>query len=188
MAHLAGLCEDWVDGHLDEYATETWTARQVERFSGATLDEVLDRWDLALESFTTLPPDPVIGPPGRWAFGDAVVHEADIRGTIRSGRVPTEAVALALKGQISRWRQVVADAGVPTLLVRCPDLRDWWLGEHGDNRAIVVEVPAYEVFRGLAGRRSVEQVRAWAWSDDPSPFLVAGLPYPFTFATEAIVD
>jgi uncharacterized protein (TIGR03083 family) len=188
VAHLAGLCEDWVDGQLDEYATEAWTARQVERFSGASLDEVLDRWATAIESFAVLPPDPVMGPPARWAFGDAVVHEADVRGALSAGRVPLEAAALSLKGQIARWRQVVAGAGLSTLLVRCPELREWWLGEHGDPGAVVVDVPAYEVFRALAGRRSVAQVRAWAWSEDPSPFLAAGLPYPFTFAAVALAD
>jgi hypothetical protein len=34
----------------------------------------------------------------------------------------------------------------------------------------------------------VVQVRAWVWSDDPSPFLAAGLPYPFTFAAVALAD
>jgi hypothetical protein len=182
------LCEDWVDGRLDGYASEAWTANQVIRLAHVPLDDVLARWDRALGAFIALPADPVMGPPARWAFGDAVVHEADIRGAIGSGRVPLDAVALALKGQVARWRQVVADAGIGTLLVRCPDLRDWWLGKHDDPRAVVVEAPAYEVFRAIAGRRSVEQVRSWAWSDDPSPFIAAGLPYPFSFAVEPIID
>jgi uncharacterized protein (TIGR03083 family) len=188
VGHLAGLCEDWVRGELDEYATEAWTARQVERFSGASLEARLDAWASALELFTRLPAHPVMGPPARWAFGDAVVHEADIRGAIGSQRMPVDAVALALKGQIARWRQLVAEAHLPTLLLRCPDLREWWLGDHGDPAAVVLEVPAYEIFRGLSGRRSYEQLRSWKWSEDPTQFLSAGLPYPFTFATEAITE
>jgi uncharacterized protein (TIGR03083 family) len=188
VAHLAGLCDDWVEGRLDGYASDGWTATQVARFAHVPLDEVLASWGRALRSFRALPDDPVMGPPARWAFGDAVVHEADIRGAIGAGRVPIDAVALALKGQIGRWRQVVADAGAGTLLLRCPDLRDWWLGEHGDAQATVVEVPAYEVFRALAGRRSAEQVESWSWSRDPSPFIAAGLPFPFSFAVASIID
>jgi uncharacterized protein (TIGR03083 family) len=188
VAHLAGLCEDWVEGRLEGYASETWTATQVARFAHETCDEIFARWERALESFWTVPEDPVMGLPVRWAFGDGVVHEADIRGAIGDGRVPPDAVALALKGQIARWRLVVADAKLRTLLVRCPDLRDWWLGQHDDPRAVVVEAPAYEVFRALAGRRSAEQIRSWSWSGEPSPFLTAGLPYPFSFAVEPVMD
>jgi hypothetical protein len=97
-------------------------------------------------------------------------------------------VELALTGQITRWRQVLNDAGGGTLHLRCPGLRDWWLGEHNDPNAVTVDAPAYEVFRAIAGRRSAEQVRSWTWSADPSPVIAAGLPYPFTFAAAPIVD
>jgi hypothetical protein len=33
VAHLAGLCEDWVQGRLAGYASEAWTANQVERLA-----------------------------------------------------------------------------------------------------------------------------------------------------------
>lgn len=188
VAHLAGLCEDWVAGRLEGYGSEAWTATQVERFADAPLTEILTQWDRALAGFVVLPADPAMGPPGRWAFGDAVVHEADLRAALGERRVPLDAVALALKGQIARWREVVGGAGLPALLLRCPDLRDWWLGEHDDPGAVVAEAPAYEVFRALAGRRSEAQIRSWTWSADPSPHLAAGLPYPFSFAAEAVVE
>jgi uncharacterized protein (TIGR03083 family) len=188
VAHLTGLCEDWVEGRLDGYASDAWTARQVARFAHDPLVEILARWGSVFEAFLALPDDPVMGPPGRWAFGDAIVHEADIRGAIGAERVPSEAVALALKGSIARWRQVVADWRLPTLLLRCPDLREWWLGDRGDLNAIVAEAPSYEVFRALAGRRSVDQVRSWSWSDDPSPYIAAGLPYPFSLAATPLSD
>ena len=183
VAHLTGLCQDWVEGRLDGYASDAWTANQVDRFASAALAEILDVWRRALDAFVALDDHPVMGPPARWAFGDAVVHEADVREAIGGDNVPLDAVALALKGQIARWRQVFGEAGVGTLHLRCPDLRDWWLGEHDDPHAVVVEAPAYEVFRALAGRRTTDQVRGWAWSSDPDPFIAAGLPYPFTYAS-----
>lgn len=187
-AHLTGLCEDWVAHRLDDYASPAWTDAQVARFADRSVAEVLKCWDRASESFAALADDPVMGPPARWAFGDAVTHEADIRGALGLGRVPDDVVAAALKGSIARWRQVVAGSNAPALLLRVPDLRDWWLGDPDDADAIVVEVSAYEVFRALAGRRSEGQVRTWRWSGDPDPYLKLGLPYPFSWSTAALTD
>jgi uncharacterized protein (TIGR03083 family) len=188
VAHLAGLCEDWADHRVDGYASESWTSTQVSRFSQNSLDEILDRWRWAMTRFVALDDDPVMGAPAKWAFGDAVCHEADIRGALHAGRVPHDAVLLALKPAISRWRHVLRDAKTPTLLLRAPDTRDWWLGEQDDVNAVVVEVSGYEVFRALAGRRSEFQVRKWDWSANPEPFMAAGLPYPFHWSTVDIVD
>ena len=51
VAHLAGLCDDWVEGRLDGYASDGWTATQVARFAHVPLDEVLASWGRALRSF-----------------------------------------------------------------------------------------------------------------------------------------
>src|SRR5271166_2182999 len=85
VAHLAGLCEDWVDHHLDGYGSERWTDAQVSRSSGENLEQMLERWRRAAERFAQLEDDPVMGPPARWAFGDAITHEADIRGALQAG-------------------------------------------------------------------------------------------------------
>jgi uncharacterized protein (TIGR03083 family) len=188
VGHLTGLCEDWVDHHLDGYASEAWTAAQVDRFAASTLDDVVERWYWASERFIRLDEDPVLGPPARWAFGDAITHEADIRGALGAERVPHEAVLLGLKASVSRWRDVLSQAETRTLLLRAPDARDWWLGTQGDPEMTVVEAPAYEFFRALAGRRSQAQMRNWEWSSDEQPYLAAGLPYPFRSASTDIQD
>jgi uncharacterized protein (TIGR03083 family) len=188
VGHLAGLCEDWVNHHLEGYASDDWTAAQVDRFSSLTLDEVFDRWYSASELLVKLENDPVMGPPTRWAFGDAIIHEADIRGAVGAERVPDEWVLVALKGSISRWRKVLSQAKSPTLLLRAPDARDWWVGVHNDPEVTVVEAPAYEFFRALAGRRSRNQMTHWKWSRDAEPYLAAGLPYPFHSASRDIED
>jgi hypothetical protein len=188
VAHLTGLCEDWVNHEVDGHASEPWTASQVARFAGSSLDEVLARWDQAVDRFAALDDDPVMGPPARWAFGDAVIHEADIRGALNVLRVPHDVVLVALKGAVARWRQVLGAAVVPTLVVRVPDARDWWLGEPDDGEPLEVEASAYEVFRGLAGRRSRQQIAGWTWSGDPEPYLRAGLPYPFQWSPIDLTD
>ena len=188
VAHLCGLCEDWVARRLDGYASEEWTSRQVARFANTPLEDILERWHSAGAAFASLADDPLMGPPGRWAFGDAVVHEADLRGAVDGTRVPQAVVALALKGAIGRWRRLLADAGAPSLLVRAEGLRDWKIEGARDAKTVTVTAPAYELFRALAGRRSAGQVRNWDWSDDPSPYIDAGLPYPFCWARAALTD
>jgi uncharacterized protein (TIGR03083 family) len=188
VAHLAGLCDDWVEGRLEGYGSDAWTATQVQRFSGATVEDILNCWSQSIERFRLLPDDPRMGRPARWAFGDAITHEADIRGALRSGRAPHEAVLLALKGAIARWRLVLRDSGVPSLRVRAVDAREWWAGALDDVDTVSVETTAYELFRALAGRRSASQVRSWRWSTDPALYLSAGLPFPFAWASTDIID
>jgi uncharacterized protein (TIGR03083 family) len=189
VAHLTGLCGDWVNHVLDGYASEKWTASQVARHSDLSCTQLLDRWAETLTPFGHLDELFLGSPPARWAFGDAVVHEADIRGSLGRGRVPDDAVRLALDGTMVRWRrEVLSVAGVPNLHVQPPDSHDWWLGASGDPDAVIVKAPLYEVFRALAGRRSEDQVRAWSWSSDPEPYLGAGLPYPFQWTTATLWD
>jgi hypothetical protein len=188
VAHLAGLCEDWVTGRLDGYASDEWTAAQVVRFEGRSVEEILARWRVAAGEFARLDPDPDMGPPARWAYGDAVSHEADLRGVTAASRVPDAEVAVALKGAISRWRQVLEATPAPPLLVRMPDVREYWLGRRDDPNAVVVDADGYEVFRALAGRRSRNQISRWAWSADPSVYLDAGPAAPFSWAAHDLID
>jgi len=188
LAHLTGLCEDWVERRLEGYGSETWTASQVERFSDWSVAKLIARWRELSDSFAKLDDDTMMGPPSRWAFGDAVIHEADIRGSLMAGRVPQSAVLLALKGTIGRWRQTLQSGDVPSLHLRTVEARDWWLGQADDGGAVEVQAPLYEVFRALAGRRSEGQVRAWDWSSDPAPYLSVGLPYPFRWGSEDLHD
>jgi uncharacterized protein (TIGR03083 family) len=188
VAHLAGLCEDWVDHRTDGYASDEWTAAQVARSSGQSLTELVARWRRASASFGALDDDPVMGQPAVWAFGDAVCHEADIYGAVGSGHVPHDAVVLGLGGLIGRWRGRLTRKGTPTLLLRAPDARDWWLGVPDDPDAVTAEASADELFRALAGRRSESQVRTWVWSSDADLFLRAGLPYPFRWSQQDLVE
>ena len=188
LAHLTGLCEDWVNHRLDRYASGQWTADQVSRHRRSTCGEILQAWGDTMRQFGTLG-DPFLGlPPARWAFGDAVVHEADVRGALGAGRVPDDAVLLSLGDSMARWEQVLSRASGPTLRVQSPEGSSWWVGTRDDPNAILVDAPVYELFRGVGGRRSLDQVVAWNWAADPEPILSLGLPYPFRWASHALFD
>ena len=188
VAHLTGVCEDWVGHRTDGYASDGWTAAQVARSSALSVQQMLERWRDLTPSFAALGDDPVMGQPAVWAFGDAVCHEADIYGAVGSGHVPHEALVLGLSAYVKRWRERLAQRHAPTLLLRAPDARDWWLGVPDDPDAVTAEASAHGLFRALTGRRSESQVRSWLWSSDPGPFVQAGLPYPFRWARQDLVD
>jgi uncharacterized protein (TIGR03083 family) len=191
VAHLAGLCQDWVRERFDGYASDPWTANQIARFADRSMDDMFDAWSEAADAFARLPDNTFLGSPPRWAFGDAVVHEADLRGATGLGRVPEDAVLLSVRGAVARWRDVLLTATAPSLLIRSREGHQWRLADReaapGDEAA-EVETSLYEVFRALAGRRSPDQVCAWDWSGDPQAFLDIGLPYPFRWASRPIVD
>jgi uncharacterized protein (TIGR03083 family) len=188
LAHLAGLCDDWVAHQLDGYASDDWTARQVERFTAVDGSQILRHWGDALGAFAELEDDLAFGPPARWAFGDAIIHEADLRGALGAGHVPAQAVDLAMAGSLQRWRDVHERAGLPRIHVRPTDRPVASGSTSTTTGTVLIEAPLYEVFRACAGRRSAAQVASWSWSQDPGPYLAAGPPYPFAWAAHPIDD
>jgi len=187
LVHLLGVCEDWVNQRLEGYASDEWTDDHLRRHASRSPRDLLTAWAECLERFSDLVTSPFGGTPARWAFGDAVVHEADLRGALDAGRVPHDVARLALRGSTARWHDVLVKSGSPQLCVRSPEGIEWLAGPPG-RPGLEVEVPTYDLFRALAGRRSREQVRAWAWSRDPEPVIGAGLPYPFRWSIESIDD
>jgi uncharacterized protein (TIGR03083 family) len=189
LAHLVGLCDDWVNQRLDGYATTTWTADQVARYATNTVPQLLERWTQLAVAFAHLEDHPAFGPPAPWAFGDAVIHEADLRGALDAGHLPHEAVLLSLEGTITRWRDVLNNTRPPTMLIVRPiDAPEWTLGPPSNDPPVTVNPTAHELFRALAGRRTEEQVLTWSWSSNPDAILNAGLPYPFHWANAPITD
>lgn len=192
VAHLAGLAEDWVAGRLDDYGSDAWAGAQVARFEGRPVDEILGAWVENANRFAELDSSPMGGTPAMWAFGDAVVHEADLRPVLAAGtRVPDDAMALGLKAGVARWRSELTAAGVPALDIVATDLRQWRVGPtdtEADTEAVSVTTSAYELFRALFGRRSRSQIESWDWSDDPGVYLDVGLPQPFHWAATDLAD
>ncbi len=189
VAHLTGVAEDWVGGHLDHYGSDEWAGAQVARWENRPLDETLAAWTAAAGRFARLGPSPLPGTPAMWAFGDAVVHEADLRPVLAPGtRVPGEAVSLGLKAAIARWRGELAAAGVPPLDIVATDARTWRAGDPETPAAATVTSTGHELFRALFGRRSRAQVAAWDWDGDPAVYLDVPLPSPFRWARSDLVD
>jgi uncharacterized protein (TIGR03083 family) len=164
VAHLTGLAYDVQTGNLDGAGTDAWSARQVAERIDRTLPELLAEWDVSAPSAEAAAP---AAP--RIAF-DCVVHEHDLRGALGvPGPSDPDAVGFALGAVLEVLGRRLDQAGVGSLVLRIDG------GEeqvHGTGPAgAALDVDSFELFRSLFGRRSADQVRAFAWTGDPGPFI-----------------
>ena len=175
VAHLAGLPADWLDGRIEGYGGETWTEAQVETRKAHSLQQILDEWTDGSVEFEARMDDPVAeGFPDYMPFlavADVAIHEHDIRGALDlPGARDSAAVELGMKTYVTGVRQRHAGSGLPPMLIRETDGRDWPVGQ-GDA-AVTVAAPRFDLWRAMAGRRSRDQVAAFDWAGDgPDPYV-----------------
>jgi uncharacterized protein (TIGR03083 family) len=190
VAHVTGVAEAWVRADLDGYATSGWTAAQIERRAGRSLDTVVDEWASLLDVLL-----PVMRSPESFhhpafmphvVLGDLGAHEHDVREAL-GAPVPgdVEAVELVLGGAMHRLERKLAKAGAPSLEVR-PDGRPGRRIGQGEVLASVAGEP-YELWRSLVGRRTRRRVEAFRWEGDSRPFVDAWLEFPFVWPGADVV-
>jgi uncharacterized protein (TIGR03083 family) len=159
LAHLAGVAEDAVAGHLRGMPTESQTAAQVARCRGLSSEAVLDRWTKAAPGFERL-----IGAARIWAAViDVLSHEHDIRGAVgRPGARDTSGVR-AVTDRLLRF-----ETPVP-LIIEVEDA-SFRLGSPSPG-GLTLRTGRWEALRWRMGRRSRAQLAAMDWSRDPGPLL-----------------
>lgn len=182
LGHLTGIAEDWRDGRFDGYASTEWTGAQVARHTGSEWSELRTAWRSAIAGLPSAAPHPQLGPPWRWLFGDALTHEADLRETADDAtRPPDDAVLTGLAQMVGRWRHDMGAAGsAPSLRLTATGIRSWVIGADANPDAHV-EADAYELWRALTGRRSLEAIHKFSWTGAPAGASAwfDRLPYPF---------
>ncbi len=152
VAHLAGIVEDAVSGNMDGVTTDAWTAAQVERGRGRSVGDLVDAWTqrapLVEEVLSSGGSSNAVR-----AVLDVHTHEADLAHALGlAATIPADELSWMADVLRSEFDAEVAAAGLPAVRV---DADDWsW-------------------FRGRMGRRTVEEVAAFAWSVDPTPYLEA---------------
>lgn len=158
--HLAGSCDDILEGRLDGVTTDPWTQAQVVRRAEMTLPEVVAEWTGLAPRIDSLLDELGASMDPRF-FIDVWSHEQDLRGTVRrpggaDDTVTTDYLAGAVKGACIRVRKAgLAPVGIVAGQVR---------NQSGDEPVIRLEVTPFEFLRGTLGRRSRRQLRAWAWT------------------------
>ena len=169
VAHLVGLAEDVSSGNVDGYASDSWTAAQVDRRADRPVGEMLDEWDgLAerlVEKFEDLPaalPNAIVV--------DVVEHEQDLHEALRQSDTDRHGrVEVALSSLIGGLRGVHARSGLPSYRIEATDWRSWNIGP--DEPVGELRAPSNLLPRALAGRRPRTEVAALDWTMDPEPFL-----------------
>jgi uncharacterized protein (TIGR03083 family) len=177
-AHLVGLVHDVIDENTDSYASREWTTAQIARFDGVPVPTLLDDWASLIERLRVAP----LPPAGKWfrsvgrlVFADASVHEHDLRGTLSRPAPDNDAVGLGVRlsaevfeSQLRRPQQV---GSAPVVRLTATGVDSWLIAHQGAVGEIGVEASAFELWRGMNGRRSAAQVTDLSWLGDPSPIL-----------------
>lgn len=179
VAHLVGVGADILAGNLDGVATDPWTEAQVAARRGRSLTELLEEWD-ATDPQVEAMSEAFRDVQAQWCM-DCLTHVADVRGALGEPLdAPTgEAMDAILRFTAGGYRLYGRKAGLP-LARLLADGRP--VLEVDDLGPATVDVPAFELLRGLTGRRSPDQLRAWRWTDvdDVEPWLAGFTWGPFT--------
>jgi uncharacterized protein (TIGR03083 family) len=167
IAHVTGLTTDVLAGNVDSYGTHPWTSRQVDERRDLDVAEIIKEWEGNAEDFDSL----LNSQPGFLPYvttADLVTHEHDMRNALgKPGARDSEGVKIGIKTYVSGLRIRMED--LPPLRVEANGMRDYMVGK-GEPAASVSAEP-FELFRALGGRRTKEQIRAYDWEGDPTPYL-----------------
>jgi uncharacterized protein (TIGR03083 family) len=185
VRHLIGSSEDFLAANWPG-ATVTfteWTAAQVARNAGKSLEQLLAQWDGTAPQLAegiaggTLPALPLIN--------DIATHEQDIRGAIGlPGGREADGYAMAWNRWTETLNTKINEAALPALSMRT-EAGERILGS--GQSAVSVSAPAFELCRAFSGRRSLAQIEAMEWQGDPAPY-VALLPVFGVLPTRDIVE
>lgn len=170
LAHLVGVTDDVVNGRLDGIASDAWTHAQVEARRDRATGELLAEWEKTAPQFESLlaaAPAEIAGQ----ALFDAATHEHDLRNGLGSpGARDSDAVETG-------WAWLVdarTRAGAHALRFVIDDGEQ----ESGVGDPVArVEASRFELFRAVAGRRTVEEVASYGWDREPDAQLLLGADF-----------
>ena len=157
LSHVSGITDDALAGRMEGAPGEAWTAAQIERNRSASVEELLERWTVQTPAFAEMIDE--IGE-GRPPF-DCHTHEHDVRQAVgRPGNrdsIIVESMAAGLA--VVDGCRVALDVVLAGRAIRS--------GPADGPAAVTLErISPFELFRSRPGRRSREQMRAWAWVGD----------------------
>ncbi|MBE1502069.1 uncharacterized protein (TIGR03083 family) [Amycolatopsis lexingtonensis] len=140
--------------------------------------ELLDRWDELGDELDRRLAD-AGGRSGDVLVMDAYTHELDLRAAL-GVPPPVEHLAWAPSFDVlvRGFSGSVAGRGLPPVRIRTTGGSTWTAGQ--GRPEVSVTAPAHELYRALAGRRSLSQLAALDWSAAPGRWLPAFTWGPFT--------
>ena len=196
VSHLTGLCDDVLAGRVEGATTDAWTQAQVDARNSLSTRDVLDEWAVVGPKLAaTL--DDFPGWYGDQICADLTLHWCDVE--VATGQRPEvpdgelrRALELLLSGVVHPGGEALGigplrvlttvgswtvggpkptDATSASAAIDAAILHRRTLPPDDHSAPSSVAAPAYELFRALTGRRSLDQIRAFTWSVDPEPYL-----------------
>jgi uncharacterized protein (TIGR03083 family) len=166
LAHLGGVCDDVVNGNLEGVGTDPWTAVQVDKRRGWSVEEILVDWERNGEALDALIDQTPPGTFGQLLF-DAWTHEQDLRGVLAApGGRDSVVAGRSYVWSTDAFDQRDREAQRPALLLITDDgTRSVGVGEPTNE----VRTSRFELLRAMTGRRSVAQMRGYEWARDADP-------------------
>lgn len=177
LAHVVGIATDTLSGRIEGAGSDEYTSRQISERKDSSVEDLVQEWDEHGPAFEEML-DTIHPAIAGGIVGDLVTHEQDARGAVGVvGGREGSAFAVALDSQVRFFGRRIKEAKLPTLEVRAGSSR-WVAGKEEVSGSL--EADPFELLRALTGRRTHEQVRGFAWSVDPGPYLpifsMYGLP------------
>lgn len=177
LAHVVGIATDTIAGRIEDAGSDEYTSRQIAERKDRSVSEMVREWEQHAGPFEEML-DSIHPAISGGIVGDLVTHEQDARGAVgKSGGREGLAFDTALDSQVRFFGRRIKEANLPTLELRAGG-KQWIAGKQEVSGS--VEADPFELLRGLTGRRTHNQVRAFAWSVDPGPYLpifsMYGLP------------
>ncbi len=152
LSHVSGVADDGLAGRMDGAPGEAWTAAQVERHRGATVDELLVRWSQQAPAFAE-----IIEHLGeRRPPIDCHSHEHDVRHALARPGGRSNAI-------IDMMKYAPVDAPI-RVVIEFTDGSTVTTGDASSDSLVTLRgATAFELFRSRLGRRTRQQVRTADW-------------------------
>ncbi len=173
VAHVVGITGDVIAGNLEGAGSDPWTAAQVLARHDRPLGELLAEWESNWEPFSTAM-DALDPFRAAQSVFDVTTHEHDIRGALdQAGARDSDGLLVGWAWATGVVGQLRDGYGAGALLIET---------EHGDTTAGTGDVTGsvraerFDLWRAMTGRRSVEQVEAFAWEGEPASQHLCLLP------------
>jgi uncharacterized protein (TIGR03083 family) len=168
VAHLTGIAADMTTGNVGAAGSEEWTEAQIAARRDKSIDEIVQEWEKAggqVEgALAHIHPAAAGG-----TVGDVITHEHDMRAALgRPGAREGDGVAIATDTYVRWFGRRIREGGLPTIEVH---VGERVLRAGKEEPVGAVKADAFELLRGLTGRRTKEEIKAFDWSVEPAPYL-----------------
>lgn len=165
IAHVVGLDHDVLAGAEPDDHDEAWTQSHVDNRAGASLAEVLDEWEADAPGLEAYLRDVDTRP-----LNDVIIHEQDLRGALAApGARESGGIRLVRETLARRLAGYLPPHAAPVRL-QAPE---WSWSSGAGQPGVVLQAPAFDLFRAVTSRRTAEQLRSYVEAGDLAPYLDA---------------